>query len=188
MSELRFHIRLLLFLSSFAPLWMILSIFLISNQRNFDVIEQIMLIILLFITIVPIIILVLFIYKGERKTTEKTTLTVKTHSNITKEFMIYLVTYTIPFVLYDTFDHYDFLAILIFTCAIGSIYLKSDMIFINPLFAFMNYKLHRIVNSKNTVCYILTKNDLFNNNIIKTVRLDRYFYIEQKKEKYDENL
>ena len=110
----------------------------------------------------------------------KKTIKIKRHSNLTKEFLLYLVTYTIPFVLHDTFDHFDFIAIMIFMSAVGLIYLKSDMIFINPLFVLMNYKLHSVYDINKIKYYILTKNDIFNDEYIKTVRIDRYFYIEQK--------
>lgn len=184
MSELKFWIRLPLFLSSFLPLWITLLLFLIfkvnGSLENLDPIESAIACFLTLTCIIPTIVVILLIHKMRNSGTEKKTITVKRHSNLTKEFLLYLVTYTIPFVLHDTFDHFDFMAIMIFMCAVGSIYLKSDMIFINPLFAFMNYKLHSVYDKNNVKYYILTKNDVFNNEEIKTVRIDRYFYIEQK--------
>ena len=184
MSDLKFGIRLSLFLSSFLPLWITLLLFLIfkanGSLENLDIIELGMVCFLALTCIISTTVVVWLIHNMKNSETKKKTITVKRHSNLTKEFLLYIVTYTIPFVLHDTFDHFDFIAIIIFMCAVGSIYLKSEMIIINPLFAFMNYKLHSIYDGNDVKYYILTKNDIFNNEEIKTVRIDRYFYIEQK--------
>ncbi len=184
MSDLNPLIRLMLFLSSFVPLWLTLVFFFwASNQAmiQWDLInvEFGVFLFLVCMTVIPALFAVVFIRKMKTSKTEKKTIVVWHHSNLTKEFLLYFVTYTIPFILHDAFGINDLVAILIFMCAVGIIYLKSDLVFVNPLFAFMNYRLHCVVDKKNSRYYILTKRDIFNDNEIKTVRIDRYFYLEQ---------
>lgn len=185
MSELKLWLRLSLFFSSFVPLWIIFLIF-IFRENNFvfeeffsSVVDLSLFLFLLIIIIAPTIIVMRLVCKMRGSRSEKITITVKQHSNFTKESLLYFVTYMIPFILHDKFDHFDFVAVLIFMCCVGAIYLKSDLIFINPLFAFMNYKLHHIIDENNSKYYVLAKNDVYAGDDIKSVRIDRYFYIEQ---------
>ena len=186
MSELKFCIRLSLFLSSFLPLWITLFIFnAFRNETGFlhdlSSFELTIAVFLLVLSIVPPLLVFLLLHKKRNNKAHVTTIIVKKHSNLTKEFLLYLVTYTIPFILHDNFDNLDFITVMIFMCAVGAIYLKSDMIFINPLFAFMNYKLHNVIDENNAQRYILTKKDVYEDDEIKSVMIDRYFYIEYNK-------
>ena len=88
--------------------------------------------------------------------------------NSGKHVLLYFLTYVIPFLTVDIFDWQDLATYAVIFFVIGIIYIKSDLIYLNPTLALLKYKIYKVtVNDKEIVVITRNNNDLISNPIVK---------------------
>ncbi|MCM1987075.1 hypothetical protein [Methanococcoides seepicolus] len=158
MSGLKTKYKILLFFSSYTPLFMILLLksisdaltkyseikpieiddFLISN-----LVLSVSIILVVLVIFIPNLILHLILV-DTKSTINKKQLKVKSVQKMNHLYMEHLVTYIIPFLAFDFSDIFDMLSLLILLTTVCLIYIKSDMLYINIMFYIRNYNLYKV--------------------------------------------
>lgn len=178
-------LKLILFISSFSPLWLIILISRLLYNLNSMLIKLLNLdyntlvfvisfsIILL---IVPIIFLRLYLYYV-RKGSSPEPKTITKRQNMTGEYALYFLSYIIPFVLNDfnNIQHVVTLVILFLTYAI--LMLRSNSIHVNPILNLWGYKIYKASDQNGDNIWILIKKRIIIGKDIKTHRLDEDVYL-----------
>lgn len=102
--------------------------------------------------------------------------------NINRVGLEYFITYIIPFLQFDLLSIGDYLSIIILFIVMGTIYIKSDLIYINPMLAFFGYNIFKTVKTEdNEEVVIITKGkkkDIENNP--KLIPLGESVFIDSK--------
>lgn len=178
-------LKLILFVSSFSPLWLIILISSLLHNENYTLIQLLNLdhntFILVFsfsfiLIIIPIILLRVYIYEIKKGSPPEFK-TIKKRQNMTGEYAIYFLSYIIPFVLndFDNVQHIVTLVILFSTYAI--LMLRSNSIHVNPVLNLWGYKIYKITDQNEDNAWILTKTPLIINEDVKTHQLDEDVYL-----------
>lgn len=141
--------RTCLFISSYLPL---LFIFYLQNLKTNTPLAFFFLIIGLISTL--IIVGVIFYINTTSAVTEKI---VKVQRKDT-EVIAYLFTYIFPFLQLNFNDYINLFSLLIFFVILGTIYINSSMICINPTLSLIGYHLYEIENSEGNIRTILSRN------------------------------
>lgn len=132
---MRFWVKVLLFLSSYIPMFLI---FTIKNYSNKWVIY-------FFIAIILICILIwVFIFVISKKETYRGGQKVIKIENKMNESLTYLTPYLIAFLSFDMTKWQDCLSILILLAILFVICLNSDILYINPMLLFFKYKFYKL--------------------------------------------
>lgn len=184
MSELKLKYKILLFLSSYTPLFLILLLKVTSQLvDNYQESEQIViksfllanwvsilvLIILFLIIIFPNIILGL-ILKDTKRTNNPKQVKVKSVNKMNHIYMEYLISYIIPFLAFDFSDFFDMSALMLLIVTIGIIYINSDLLYININFNIRGYNLFNIIDVDNKEYMLLSKKRHINKNTLLHLR------------------
>ena len=174
MSELKLKYKILLFLSSYTPLFLILLLKVTSQLvDNYQEAEQIViknflianwvsilvLSILFLIIVFPNIILGL-ILKETKKTNNPKHVKVKSVNKMNHIYMEYLISYIIPFLAFDFSDFFDMTALMLLITTIGIIYINSDLLYININFNIRGYNLYNIIDVEDKDYMLLSKKRL----------------------------
>lgn len=200
MAEYRLWIKISLFLSSYLPLWLIFffSLFINDNYRNqmlnsYNCISNLSdyttifncmtpstyaLFSFLILIIAPLAVLVFIIY-GVNRDNNPDYITIKEKENSTSEYALYAVSYIIPFVANEILNLQNVVILLIMMSTIGSIYIQSNMFYLNPILNLFRYKLYKISDNKNDKYTILTKHELKNGEKIMVNELAQKIFITQ---------
>ncbi len=171
MSELKLKYKILLFLSSYTPLFLILLLkvtsqlvdnyqeaeqFVIKSFLTTNWISILMLSVLSLIIVFPNIILGL-ILKDTKRTSNPKQVKVKSVNKMNHIYMEYLISYIIPFLAFDFSDFFDMAALMLLITTIGIIYINSDLLYININFNIRGYNLYNIIDDKNKDYMLLSK-------------------------------
>lgn len=132
---MRFWVKLLLFLSSYIPMFLI---FTIKNYYN-KVITSIFV-----VTIILCILIWVLIFAIPKKETYRGGQKVRKIENKNHESLNYLIPYLIAFINFDMTKWQDCLTILILFAILFVIYLNSDLLYVNPMLLFFNYKFYKV--------------------------------------------
>lgn len=185
MVELQPWIKIPLFLSSYAPLWLIFLISLFVNddystQFNFanfpSSLSDYSLIVFSIVIIVPILILV-GILRTTKSGNNPEYITIKEKENSTSEYAFYVMTYIIPFVVNDFLNLQSIVTLVIMMVTIGSIYIQSNMFQLNPVLTLLNYKLYKISDTNNNKYTVLSKKELKDGQRISALRLTQKVFL-----------
>ncbi|MFH1591847.1 MAG: hypothetical protein ABIB47_00565 [Candidatus Woesearchaeota archaeon] len=144
---LRNQIKTILFLSSYTFLFLILILKNINNQY-------------LLYTLSGIILLsnaILFISIKRCKSLADEFVKIKSVENINSVNSAYLVTYIIPFLTIDFTNIMDVSSIVLLFVVFAFLYIKSDMIHVNPTLNFIGYDLIEIRTVKDDKLILITK-------------------------------
>lgn len=126
-----------LFLSSYAPLFGLLALRNWGSWRAFSV--------LLGLMILSVTFLCIFLKAARDLNPEAhQIIAVKNRSS---EALIYIASYMIPFVLLDINNWRDVLALIALFWLVGSIYIRSNLVYINPTLNLFRYGMYEIQNS-----------------------------------------
>lgn len=131
---MRYWAKLGLFLSSYFPLFLILTI---KNYPDQDLIPY-----LIVVAIISIIVWVLIILDSRNNPGED--YKILKVENRTHESLNYLAPYLIAFLNFDFSKWQDTTVLVIFFIIIFVVYMTSDLIYTNPLVTFFGYKIYRI--------------------------------------------
>jgi uncharacterized membrane protein YhdT len=184
MSELKLKYKILLFLSSYTPLFLILLLKVTSQLvDNYQETEQIViksfllanwvsilvLVILFLIIVFPNIILGL-ILKDTKRTNNPKQVKVRSVNKMNHIYMEYLISYIIPFLAFDFSDFFDMSALMLLIVTIGIIYINSDLLYININFNIRGYNLYNIIDVDDKEYMLLSKKRHINKNILLHLR------------------
>lgn len=145
------NFRIILFLLSYLPLFIIFFINSINSLFSF-----IFLLILVFISVSS------FLYfKSAIKNSNKEYAIINNFENKNEMMIEYIFLYIIPFM--DIESTNQFISFLVIFFIVGSIYVKSDLIVINPILSLFGYNIYKTKISfkgkslNNKTCYLITK-------------------------------
>lgn len=184
MSALKNKYKILLFLSSYTPLFLILFLkaisqateiyqkteqinifeYLTSNLILLSVIGAIILVI-----VIPNIILV-HILNDIMSTTNSKQLRVHSVQKMNHIYMEYLISYIIPFFSFDFSNIFDVLALLLLLLTICVIYINSDLLYINIIFNIRGYNLYSVMDTSNNIIMTLSKKKQLKTGVLLSVR------------------
>ena len=175
MSALKTKYKILMFLSSYTPLFLILLLKVLSQiteniqplswdnilgYATSNILNDTIVIIMVILIIVPNIILV-SILRDTKRTTNPKDLEVNSVKKMNHIYMEYLVTYIIPFLSFDFFNLFDMIALLVLLLTICIIYINSDLLYINIIFNIWGYNLYRVIDEQNNEYITLSKKKPF---------------------------
>ncbi len=129
---MRLWVKVVLFLSSYLPLFLILTI---KNWFNFYVT-------VVFIIVCAYSLLVWVFIVSKRETVES--YKVLKAENKTQESLNYLIPYIISFIGFDLNKWQDWSALTILLSILFVVYLNSDLLYINPILSFFKYKIYKV--------------------------------------------
>ena len=171
--------KILLFFSAYSPLLIFISIKVYFLKINYYLIHILFLnfsfevpikwgsVIFLFIFSLLVIYPFFILYKSKSITFKP--IKVKKIDEKTDMILSYLFPYIISFTSFDTLEEL-FYALIIFLF-IFLIYIKSDILFINPFFIFAGYKFYYLYTEKSYIL-VLSKKDLYRS-------IDDTIYVKQ---------
>lgn len=160
---LREYVKLFLFLSSYAPLFMVLAI---KNYSHAYFVA-------LMITIV--IISFAFLFYSLRKASKMSGefQKIKEMEDKSGQFLEYIIAYIIPFLGFSFNSIPDILSLFIIFVMIGVLYIRSDLIYMNPILNFMGYNLYKVSSDDNEYMVISKKDN-------QTTRKMKIYFISRK--------
>lgn len=132
---LRDHIKWILFLSSYIPLFAIIMI------RNYT--ETNLLIVLGALTAFALIILAIVIWRSNKQSGDP--MKVEKIENVNRIGLEYFVTYIIPFLAIDFLKLTDIISILILFGIMGFIYTRSDLVYMNPVLNLAKFNVYKVI-------------------------------------------
>lgn len=155
---LRNYVKFLMFLSSYFPLF---GIIIVRNYQHTD------LIIVLSTIMVIVTFALVFTFWRIRKVSG-TYLKVDKVEDVGKSSVEYFLTYVIPFFTIDFLKLTDLLSFLIVFSVIGVIYIKSDLIHMNPTLNLFGFNIYKIKSDDKDLVVISRKkkNQLFTEEVI----------------------
>jgi len=175
MSALKTKYKVLMFLSSYTPLFLILLLKVLSqitdniqplrldnilDYATSNIFNDVIVIIIVILIIVPNLILE-SILKDTKRTTNPKDLEVNSVKKMNHIYMEYLVTYIIPFLSFDFSNLFDMIALLVLLLTICIIYINSDLLYINIIFNIRGYNLYRVFDEQNNEYMTLSKKKPF---------------------------
>ena len=145
----RSFLRVVLFVSSYAPLLIILAI---ENRTN-----RVLAISILAVAAISVIALFWFLATARRL--QPITEQLDDVSSRDSDVMSYIVTYFLPFLGINLVEIGKAASLLIVFLVLGVIYVHSNLIYINPVLNFAGYHVFEVVNSHETRRFLITRRD-----------------------------
>ena len=175
---MKFWVKIGLFLSAYLPLFVILAIKNLFNQYAT--------IILLFAALYSFI-WFLTVWIVQKNTVES--FKVVKAENKTKDSLSYLVPYIISFVGFDLSRWQDISALSILLLILFAVYVNSDLLYINPILSFFNYRVYDVEVSKIAAgcddsrwdITLLTKRSIKSDEVIRVWDVSDNVFLEMKK-------
>lgn len=166
---LRNYIKWLLFLSSYIPLYLILMLFTWESYR----------LIFYFLAGLTIITLVvLSIILKAINSLEKTFIKIKKVDPRNSEFIGYIFTYILPFLSSDFSNVKYVIATVAFFLLVGFMYVRSNLIYTNPVLNLLGFDLYEIEDNKeNTMVLITKETDLKRESNVKVINIGKNVYL-----------
>jgi hypothetical protein len=163
-------VKTLLFLSSYFPLFAILS--LLSFEKNRFAAYT-----FAAIGIVSWVTLEIYLWYARTKINPEV-ITIRTAQRRDAEVLNYIVAYLIPFMADFSKPAIDLAALAIFFVVIGFLYVTSNMIHINPLLNIRGYHLFEVTLADGTSHSLLTKSRLRTGMTTKAVLIGESVFLE----------
>jgi hypothetical protein len=127
--------RVLLFLLSYLPLFLIYAI-------NGVIHGEFVVFYSFLVVIVVVSILCLLMFRSLKKRGKRRSLIVESHELVNNMLIEYIFVYIFPFI--SAFDKREIVSFLILFVIIGSIYIKSDLIAVNPTLSLLGYSIYKV--------------------------------------------
>jgi hypothetical protein len=137
----------MLFLSSYAPLFMILAI------RNWD--RSYITVALLLLSLASVVWLRVFLHQAAKL--GKVTVDVVRSTSRDGDIVSYIVSYLLPFLAIDFGKAADVLSVIVLLMVIALLYVHSNLIYVNPLLAAMGFHLAEIEEASGKVSILLSR-------------------------------
>jgi len=164
--------KILLFLSSYFPLFAILTLLSFSKNRTAAYIFAA-------IGLISWIAMELYLWYVRNRINPES-IRISSCKRCDSEILSYIVTYLIPFMVDFSKPPIELAALGIFFVMIGFLYVNSNMIHINPMLSFRGFHLFEITLSDGSVHSLLSKNKVRSNTDVKVVIIGEEVYIERK--------
>jgi len=165
--------QFLLFLSSFSPLFAVFAL-LDSFGRGWPTVLCVVL--ALVGAVIPVVVLpiVAWLVKDEP-------LHVATTQVRDGDALAYIATYLVPFAAFALSTQRERIALLIFFAMIAVIYIRSELFYVNPLFALVGYRLFQITTPMGASVVLITPRHFISSNTQLPVRrLGNYIFWEAR--------
>lgn len=164
-------IRILLFLSSYFPLFLI---FTIQNYKEFGG-----------MALIPVIVgttaltgLAIFM-RWVRGSADRREVVVSVQRK-DAEVMSYIVTYIIPFIGLDLSSFANLFSLCLFFCMLMIIYINTNLIHINPMLNMFGYHIYEIENNSGEIQTIISKKSrLINKDKLRLVMIGDNLFMEK---------
>jgi hypothetical protein len=182
---MRSWIKLVLFFSSFSPLFMILLLqsidfeYLMGMEHkgtysSFSFEELLptfyFSITMIILSVIPNVILWIVLWRS-RCYTPITTM-VKNFSTKNNDVINYIATYLIPFFSFKTDKFSDLLAFYLLLFVLSLVYLKANMFYINPILILLGFNVIEI----NGDCIVILKGDIQCDDLLELYRINNQVY------------
>lgn len=165
-------VKVLLFLSSYLPLFAILT--LVSWSKNRPLAYA-----FIAVGVVSWIVLELYLrYARTKVNPEK--LEIKSAQQRDAEILSYIVTYLIPFMADFSKPPLELVALGIFFVVIGFLYVNSNMIHINPMLNLQGFHLFEVELADGTSHAVLTKKRLRSDTTLQAVTIGEHIYLSKE--------
>ena len=102
---------------------------------------------------------------------------INTHN---KEYITYLGTYILPFIALETKTVYDIAAYIILFITMGLIYVRTNLIYTNPMLLFFGYDLFEVIDAKNNKLVCISKDQFKSGDKPIGIKLGENTYIISK--------
>jgi hypothetical protein len=166
-------VKILLFLSSYLPLFAILTLLSWSKNRALAY---------AFIVVGLASWIVLEIYlRYARTKINPEKLDIKSAQQRDAEILSYIVTYLIPFMADFSKPPIELVALGIFFVVIGFLYFNSNMIHINPMLNLQGFHLFEVELADGTSQAVLTKKRLRSGSTIQAVAIGEHIYLNKER-------
>ena len=163
--------RILLFLSSFLPLFIIF--FMLYMKKN-------IIIATVALTLGVVGFIGLWIWLQIAQGMNPLQVTVTDVKRTDSEVMSYIVSYIIPFMATAFSDNTnESLALLVFFLMIAVIYVNSSLIHVNPILNLMGYRLYEITTESGSTFSLLTKKRVSKGKVLRVVPTGEDMMIER---------
>ena len=179
-------VQILLFIISYAPLYLIL-LFQNINDNIFDekthqfkgMKETLMLnkVSLSFLALIVISISLYFLFFNIILKSSSEKFTVKEVKSNSVEHLSYLATYILPFVGLQFNSWQSVLSTIALFYVLGHIYIKTNMVLTNPTLTFFGYSISTVINNKDRTMIVIHKNKIQTKKELNFVPLIDNIYI-----------
>lgn len=162
---MRRWVKVLLFLSSYAPMFAILYVRGLSPDTTVQQGVQsiaipgrtplwfsILMIVLIVVPFVFLCVVLRLVSRGTGK--EVKNVTAKSRS---EETLSYVVTYVIPFLAFRPSNPQDIISMAILLLTLGSIYVNSGLLYVNPTLSLLGYGVYRVDEGSATSSVLISR-------------------------------
>lgn len=160
-------VKLRLFLCSYAPLFLICGIRFETKWLSW----------LCYLLVIVSVVAGLSVVRATRKITPGDYVVMEVEDR-GPEVAGYLASYLLPFVTVSQPTMSDLSGYVVFLCVAATLYVRSEMIQINPTLYLFGWKVLAITTSDNLSAYLLTKHDVLVKSTIRAARYQRNLLIE----------
>lgn len=166
------YMRVLLFFSSYFPLFLILGI--LFARKNW-------ILSLVIVCLGSLALLELWRYLHDRRQRQQHSFTkILDYHRRDSEAMSYIASYVVPFASFSLETIQQALALSVFVIVLLVLYVNSNMIYINPMLNLVGYHLYEIeIEHSNHSHYYLARKRLARGEIIHYVRISDEVLLEQ---------
>jgi len=164
---LRSYVKILLFLSSYIPLFVVLLLLHHTNK---------VFVIVMFVIIAVTLGTLLLLFKASEMEGDYPPDKITEPDNINEIGLEYIITYIFPFLFMNFSDPSVLLSLLIMFFVIGYIYINSDLIYMNPMLNLFGYNIYKC-NTELRNITIISKRDIEEIKKNKIIQLSDNVYL-----------
>lgn len=165
---LRLPFRILLFLSSYAPLFGLLA-----WRSRADTTTWIVLAAIAIASLAGLLVVVF-----TARDVEGARLHVQSALPKDAETLAYVATYLIPFLTLDLTKCEDRISFLVFMSVLGVIAVTSNTLFVNPVLSLIGYRSYEVTDQDNRVYFLVTRLKVITNSTIKPLAIGDFVRFE----------
>ncbi len=167
----------------FFVLVIIASVDLSGMDNDFDLLNFVSQNIISVICLVFIVLCVIIFIEFRYKLKGTSQLPAKTSSvkNINNEYLAFLTTYIIPFVMVDFQSERKTILLFILLIIIGVIYVKTNMFYSNPTLALLGYRIYEMdTNAQNISGTFISPDTINDGQKVRYIRLDKNVFFARR--------
>lgn len=163
--------RLVLFLSSYIPLWVIFAVVTWQEKRTLA---------LSFGAVAVLSFIGAVLYLRLVQHLAGIDMSVGIIRRKDSDTMSYIASYIIPFAA-TPFDKIDqIIALAIFLVVLCAVYINSSMIHVNPLLSLMGYNLYEIEDAEGNLYFLMSKRNLRRGEVVRGIDLANNIFLEKR--------
>ncbi len=164
--------RILLFLSSYAPLAAIFALLFFTRQPIVAIVSTC-------VAVLGVVGILLYLAVA-RRLHGVPTMIAERHSR-DEEAMSYIVTYIIPFLAVAFSEWQQAVALVVFLVILGFLYVNSNMIHINPTLNFLGYRLYEVTLGDGSTFSLIARGRVQKGGTLSLIRVGDDILLERRK-------